>query len=353
MSPSVQTPTNDELVPVARLSTSAIPGADQFELWHEAAAPLFDTVPVAGISGFTAGATCYLLEQLVFTHVHFDRMRFTRSSRHLGTSGDDCISLQYYRHGSIRGQLNNGTDLFMAPDRISLQDFSHGYSGVGQSNDNFGVIIPRHLIVTHSRVRERPMFSWPLDSPQGQLLGIAITSIFRQLPQTTQSQAPALASGFLGLLNGLLAAEDHRVDHTEHRWLSSDAMRQYLSNNLHNPNLGVEDICRKFRCSRATVYRLFADQGGVKTCIRHLRLARCCEELALASRGKPKMVRTVAEHWGFTDASHFHRLFKGRYGVSPSEMLGRCSGRLSNPNSHHCNVGESQVQRLRSWLERH
>lgn len=345
---------SNEPIPVAQLETIGISPADQFDAWHQAASPLFDTAIVGASKSFSAGATCYLVDQLVFTHVHFDRMCFTRHSRHLGRGDEDCISLQLYRSGSIQGQLDDSTPLLMAPDRVSIQDFAHGYSGIGESKDNYGVIIPRHLVLLQDRIyRERPMFSWDVNSPQGRLIISALAGIWRSLPHAVQKQAPAIASGFVGLINGLLAAEDGSVRHAEHTEATKLAMQDYLQTNLHRIDLGPNDLCRAFHCSRATVYRLFLEYGGVKTYLRNLRLECCCKELAIADASSPGVVHQVAERWGFMDPSHFHRLFKQHYGIAPSELLtAREEPRLPD----HINpvvASAAQVERLRGWLQQY
>lgn len=124
----MQSPLPDAL-PVTRLDPREIPTEDQFEAWHQATAPLLDTALAADPATFTAGMTCYLVDTLVFNRTQFDRMRFSRGASHLANSETDCITVQYYKTGSIKGCLKDGTPLIMAPDRISIQDFAHAYSG--------------------------------------------------------------------------------------------------------------------------------------------------------------------------------------------------------------------------------
>jgi AraC-like DNA-binding protein len=342
-----------DALPVSRLGAEQIPLAQRFDAWHEASAPLFDTTCLGDPGRFDAGATCYLVDSLVFTRVHFGRMRFCRGAAHLSSDGDsDCITVQYYRTGSITGRLDDGTPLHMAPDRISVQDFAYAYTGVGETTENLGVVIPRRLLTGHDRVyRYSPMFSWSLDSPQGRLLTSSLAAIWRDLPLATQPQSRAIASGFVGLLNGLLSAKPTM----EHRGAMENAglraMQDYLRANLLRPDLGVADLCREFHCSRATLYRLFQPLGGVKTYVRALRLEGAFRELALARGHKRGRVREIAERWGFTNFSHFHRSFKQRFDLSPSDVLPppvkAAALKLDTAPAY-----PDDVARLRGWLER-
>jgi len=345
----MQSPLPDAL-PVSRLDPREIPSEDQFEAWHQAAAPLLDTALAADPATFTAGITCYLVDTLIFTRTQFDRMRFSRGASHLANGETDCITVQYYKTGSIKGCLENGTPLIMAPDRISIHDFAHAYSGFGQTAEEYGVVIPRHQIPAHDRIyRHQPMFSWAVSSPQGRLITSALAAIWRELPMATQAQAGAIASGFVGLLNGLLSAEPDPSDSVHVRRATLRGMQEYLRANLDRRDLGVDDLCRTFHCSRSTMYRLFQDSGGIHAYLRDLRLGRCYAELGLVSGHGAKRVREVAERWGFHNASHFHRLFKQRFDIPPSEVL--AVSRQTTPEILENPKGGflTEVERMRAW----
>jgi AraC family transcriptional regulator, positive regulator of tynA and feaB len=51
--------------------------------------------------------------------------------------------------------------------------------------------------------------------------------------------------------------------------------------------------------------------------VRRERLARCYEDLELASGGS---VTEIAFRWGFRDAAHFSRVFKREFAATPSEV---------------------------------
>ena len=346
-------PKATDALPVTRLDSAEIPREDQFDAWHQASAPLFDTALASDPATFSASVTCYLVDSLIFTRTQFDRMRFSRGTAHLVGGETDCITVQYYKTGAIRGCLDDGTPLIMTPDRISIQDFAHAYSGFGQTTEQYGVVIPRDQVSARDRIyRHRPMFSWGLDSPQGRLLTSALAAIWQELPRATQAQAGALASGFAGLLNGLLAAEPTPDDAAQIERATLRAMQEYLCSNLERADLGVDDLCRTFRCSRATAYRLFQESGGILAYLRDLRLGHCYRELCLASGPGTKRVREVAERWGFHNASHFHRLFKQRFDIPPSEVLA-ASARSSPSMSDSSKAGFlTEVERIRGWLQR-
>jgi AraC-like DNA-binding protein len=338
-------------VPVVYLDKEVIPREHQFAALHQAAFPLFDTVPLKDSHTYACSCTSYLVDQLVFTHTQFDKMQFMRPATQLSGQRVDHISLQYYQSGQIKGYLEDGTPLLMQPDRISIQDFAHAYSGIGETTNNFGVVIPRHLITAHKDIyQHRPMFSWTLDSPQGRLLNSILFHIWQELPQLTIAQAPAVAQGLVGFLNGLLSDQRDSQRRSALRAATLQAMQDYIRANLHNPSLGVEQLCEHFYCSRATVYRFFKPAGGVKTYLQDQRLERCYHDLKRLGQISNSAIRGAATRWGFSNTASFTRLFQQRYGVAPSEMGNLALAELDRQQRDKPGYW-ADVYRLRQWLE--
>lgn len=328
-----------------------VPDNSQFAAWEQAALPLFDSIPLKDPSSYSCTATSYLVDQLIFTRTAFDKMQFVRSPHKLTDSSTDWITLQYYETGQIQGNLANGTPLLMQSDRISIHDFAHAYSGVGYTSNNFSITIPRHLVASHGDIyKEAPMFSWLLTSSKGRILLSAWQTLWQELPQASQADAPALASGFMGLLNGLLMGQwDEKTSHQlEHATLKS--MQDYICRHLQQPTLGVSQLCQTFHCSRAKVYRLFQPFGGVKAFIQSQRLNGCYQHLCQLDASSKLKIGDVMAKWGFTNAAHFSRLFKQTFGITPSEAK-EMSPLLATTPVDKTKTHQSEIQLLKSWFE--
>lgn len=105
-------------------------------------------------------------------------------------------------------------------------------------------------------------------------------------------------------------------------------VRRYIRVHLQDGALGPESIAAAHAMSVRALHALFEDTDeSVCGLIRHERLARCHQDLALASGGS---VTEIAFRWGFHDAAHFARVFKQHYELTPSdvrrETLARASG---------------------------
>jgi AraC-like DNA-binding protein len=97
-------------------------------------------------------------------------------------------------------------------------------------------------------------------------------------------------------------------------------MRRHLDEHLDNPELGVASLCAAFGASRATIYRGFADEGGVARYVTRRRLERAYRDLAGAPPDRGR-VRRVAERWGFACPYHFSRAFRRQFDLWPSEVF--------------------------------
>lgn len=94
---------------------------------------------------------------------------------------------------------------------------------------------------------------------------------------------------------------------------------RFIDLNLGDVELSPERIARAHHISVRYLHKLFADQGTtVGRRILQRRLEECRRELADRSRGT-RTIAAVAGRWGFASATHFSRVFRTTYGMTPRE----------------------------------
>ncbi len=99
------------------------------------------------------------------------------------------------------------------------------------------------------------------------------------------------------------------------------AVRLYIEHHLHDADLGVDRLCRRFAMSRRTIYRMFAAEGGVTRYLTGRRLIRAFGELRASSPSRG-LINAVAISCGFDDLPRFCRLFRERFAITPSDAVG-------------------------------
>jgi AraC-like DNA-binding protein len=300
--------------------------------------------PLQPADHFNASIVTYDVDGLVVSRVRFDPVRLRRSAATLSDDDRDCISIQHYLSGSIRGRVG-GHELYIAPDRISIQDFSVPYHALAQASEVLGVAIPRNRVASSDRLGDRrPVLSLPLNTARGALLSGAVRGVWDELSAGRVYEPATVAGALVGLVDGLIDHSLEICDDGEPLHL----MEQYLRERLGNVTLGAEDLQRAFHYSRSAIYRLFEPHGGVAAFIRTERLARCHAEL-IRSTDTPRSVSRIAARFGFRDASHFSRVFRGQYGVAPSELITAAA----RDADAHPGIGarrSADAETIRSWL---
>ncbi|MFI7421236.1 helix-turn-helix domain-containing protein [Nonomuraea sp. NPDC049684] len=93
----------------------------------------------------------------------------------------------------------------------------------------------------------------------------------------------------------------------------------YIDRHLHDPCLGAAQVAGVMGISVRHLARIFESTG--RSPARHIverRLVRAHAELT-GPRAPETTIADVAHRWGFSSQAHFARLFRARYGLTPSE----------------------------------
>jgi AraC-like DNA-binding protein len=101
-------------------------------------------------------------------------------------------------------------------------------------------------------------------------------------------------------------------------------VRREVHAHLGSPALTIGALCRRLSVSRSTLHRLFEEQGGLQAYIRDARLDAAKQALLDSANGE--RIADIADRLGFSDAAHLSRLFRARFGQSPSDCRARAAG---------------------------
>lgn len=151
----------------------------------------------------------------------------------------------------------------------------------------------------------------------GAVLYSHVDSLAKQLQLFSDEDQAAVERATLELVS---AALTHRIDaplkSLSGRYLAQ--LQDYALRHLQDETLSPLTIAKANNMSPRYVHLLFAQMGtSVSAWIRQQRLDRCKEALESPSH-RNSSVAEIAYSWGFSEPSHFTRIFKARYGASPS-----------------------------------
>lgn len=228
-----------------------------------------------------------------------------------------------------RGVLSqDGREAVLEPGDFTAYDSSRPFS-LG-FDDAFRMLV---LMCPRAAVTISPAELGAVTSvriPGGEGIGALVSPFLAELTTRLDDGAAGLHPAAEGSLSDaildMLAASLHGAG-TDTGWLSRHArqdtllaqIRAYIEANLSHPGLSPDGIAAAHYISTRYLHKLFGRHGEtVSGWTRSRRLEHCRQDLrdpALASRS----VSAIAARWGLVDASHFSRVFRATYGMTPTE----------------------------------
>lgn len=184
------------------------------------------------------------------------------------------------------------------------------------------VIIPRELALQHgfkpSAVAGQ---RFSARGGIGRLAYDLVNSTFKELPAISPDCEEELAESILNLLFLPLPQGQHIRNELSPSEMMKRQIKGYIRRNLHDPDLCIERIAAALNCTKRYLHMAFASEGTtIAKYIWMVRLEQCRHELETA-HGSGMTITDVAFSWGFNSSSHFSRVFKEKFGVSPSHFL--------------------------------
>ncbi len=262
---------------------------------------------------------------------HSDGFRGGRTLADIRAGATDEISLLYVMQGRYDG-LVDGRPVRAAAGEFFLYDPLRPQELRVSDHRLIEVDLSRRSVA--ALFNGRVPAPWTVNealrqSPLTNLLRLHLNQFPRLAPRLGSDEQVALlraTSAFtLEILRGACAGRMNAAGgHKDELFL---AARHYIDSRLEQPSLGAGEIAAFLGCSRATLYRVFAEQGeGVAAYIREQRLQRFRRLLEDPLDRRP--LWAVAQGCGLYDASNLSQMFKRRFGCSPRDVRAQaCAGK--------------------------
>lgn len=289
------------------------------ERWRDLASPMFevyrnDQAKDALVDIEIEHAGGLFMSKVVTPHervVHDPALQ--RSVRH------DYLLFGRIFSGSGRSEAD-GLEFDVRPSKLQLVDYSRRFVSEKTRCQSRGICIP-HELIGFDPSQHPSVVTLDADSPQGRLLASAQDELWAIKESGSVVDEELLAGVFVELVRKLMLRQNEgsRLQ-TAAQLPMPLLLKDHIAINLHRPDLGAETLAMTFNVSRPTIYRHFEESRGVARYVRNARLERCFFELSIPSRERGR-VAAVARRWHFHDAANFSRLFRERFGISPSEVL--------------------------------
>lgn len=307
------------------LSTAPLSAPDRADFWQDAVSRTF--VPLDVDLHEDEPATATIVSRRVgfmqVSTVTAGPQTVTRRPRMIARDGRETVTLTLMHRGMAE-RSQDGRDTVVHPGQFALSDSRRPFSKVlRQAFSLTSFHFPRSALgVSDPELRGVTATSFGRDEPLAALLAGHLRRLDVSAESVAPAQADRLAAVTCDLLACLLQERHGRQVSQEPAAVQAMLLRvkDYMVRNLADPDLSLVEVASAHQVSLRYLHKLFETEGVTAArWIQQQRLERCRKELARTTSHAPT-VATVAHSWGFASASHFSRVFRLAYGISPREL---------------------------------
>jgi AraC-like DNA-binding protein len=334
-------------IPTVHFDTNDLPVEDRFDAWRSAVHTHRVWLPESSDPArFAAIVDAWTLGEIVLARSRLPAVCLARTPEMARADGGDWIVLAFQLSGTTVFTLDAGKIVrTIGPGEIIAFDLTRDFKSETSEHEVITCSISRRVML-QATLEIPPHHGLLIGGGWGRLLADYLLSLVRPLPDMTLADALGLSRTFVHLLTASLRAMVDAKDPPVNRAIA-DARRlaeSYIEDNLTSPKLGPLAICKALGVSKASLYRAFANTGGVTSHIRKRRLEAI--HVLLNDPREPRAIGEIAYQYGFVSDAHFSRAFRQKFGFSPRDV------RVGLPAVIEMTDGNDVTAVFRRWVQR-
>jgi len=206
------------------------------------------------------------------------------------------------------------------PGMIALRDYSRPFEGMQMPGVAQGVFFPHEVLGLRPGEHLRSLV-FPETSNFAKIIHAEFDSLFLALGDGATHLPASRKERLKDCLKLALFGDEAKADiRTRARDALKEIICAYIEENLTNARLSTTSLLRQFGVSRATLFRMFEPEGGVRSYINDRRMYRAVFQISIdpMTRGE---ISKASEMWGFSSDANFNRSVRRNFGVSPSSLF--------------------------------
>jgi AraC-like DNA-binding protein len=311
-------------------SPSSVPPAERADHWHSLVSSTFVPLDVTLHEREHSVGTISTdrLGQVQISEVAAGPQTVSRHGRLISRGGGEFLTVTLQHRGTAR-LTQDGREALVGPGTFTCSDAARPFRREHPDGFRFTAFrVPKdQLGVEDDDLRSVTGTVFSSSSGTSGVVAGYLTRLAEQAGALNPGTGRQLARTAVDLLAVLVAERRGLLD--PHASEAARAMlarvQEYILRHLADPALSPERIAAAHHMSVRYLHKLFQAEGTtVGRWIHRERLERCRRDLSRPS-GTAPAVSAVAHRWGFVSASHFSRVFRTAYGMSPREW--QASGR--------------------------
>ncbi|MFE3202476.1 AraC family transcriptional regulator [Embleya sp. NPDC059237] len=325
---------------VTEFSTGVVEAPERFALWQEVTerSHMRNGLRSDDHDDFRARMRGLDLGEVQVSALAFPHLEVVRTAKLIRQSDPEVYQINCFLGG--RGIVSVGKyDTTLHTGDLVVMDSSLAYRGDVRGDSgrwsHVTVQCPRGLLPLPAKA-VRPLLAVPISgrSGMGGVFARWLSDLNARADEFSPADVPTLASVTMDLLASVLARcldSEEALSPEARRTALRARVVAFVERHLADPDLTPRAVAEAHHISLRLLQQLFAEvDTSPAAWMRRRRLERCHLDLA-DPRLSAHPIQAVAERWGFTNATHFSRLFRATYGMPPRDfrnlMLAGCANR--------------------------
>lgn len=286
----------------------------------------------------------WLTSNCIFVQRAMDGNSHIHESKHFRNSGN-MLFVSRFLSGHSLGRSGD-TPYAIYPGSISIRDYSRAFDGIQTAGIVQGVFF-LHETLGFEPGQNPSLRVFHEHCAIAQALHAEFNLLFAHLSKGDTDVARDQLARIKNCIELAVHGEKAKADV---RAVARDSLKRAICAdielNLTDQSYSVKTILRRFGTSRATLFRMFEIDGGVRNYIHNRRLNR-----AVLHISKTPMTRGVisdaARKWGFSSNANFNRSVRRVYGTSPGSLFEAPVQRITIPQGSHAIWADQRRQLMR------
>ena len=307
-------------------SISADDGRPKVDAWRHALCQAFGPIEVGlnsgeDVSGFVH---TYKRQQLQFNEICYRGQTLERTSSNLASFDQEYFTFSRPVAGPLFFE-QNGRDITVAPGSLVLLNQTSPYKATASTGYHaFSISIPKKLLLQRApQIGAFYKLETTITSPRGQLLTNFAKHLSEGIAGWSDSEIIVLREQLLDLIILLMVNDKNDPVPGEESSIKAAHRERaitYIKYNHCNPQLNPKLIADACGISVGYLHKVF---HLVELRVEHFLYSQrleTCKNLLLSPLHMNLSVQQIAYKSGVSHPAHFSRLFKEKYGMSPSEF---------------------------------